>query len=323
MKRATFKTLLVSAVTAASVLTALPAAAQQYSIGTLPQGSSGYAVAAAMAAAISDHSDYDVVAVPTGGSNLVLPQVNAGEIEFATSNVIEAYYATHGTGNFDGNALGNLQVAAVLPTFSVGFLVPKDSDIHSATDLKGKNVPTRYSAMKLIEIMQEATLAAEGMTPADLAGGAVPNFVKALDAMAAGRLDAAFANPGSGKVRAVDAAIGVRTLGINPVEGGVEKMQELAPGSFLGMVEPGPAYPGLEAPAKMFTYEYALLVGKDVPEEVVYAAAKALYENADQLAGGAPLFKGWDPKGIYHPIDGVSFHPGAVKFFTEAGLMTQ
>lgn len=313
---------MTSIICAAALLCgAAPALAEQYSIGTLPQGSSGYVIAAAIASTASDHTDNDFIAVATGGANLVLPQVNSGEMDFATSNMIEASYAVTGTGNFEGTPLPELRIAAVLPRYQVGLLVRRDSEFKTAADLAGRPVPTKYSAMKMIELMQDATLAAEGLDPSRFEATAVPNFAKAVELLAAGRVDAAYAAATSAQVREADASVGVRFLGVNPVPGGEEKMQEIAPGSYLDTMEPGPGLVGVDKPLTMFSYEYALLVGAHVPDQVVHDLVKALYENQKELAETSPHFKGWEPARIYRPSRKAKYHPGAEAFFREVGLL--
>jgi len=316
------KPYLTSAVLAIAAQLALVqgAAAEQYSIGTLPQGSSGYVIASAIAATASDHSDNNFIAVATGGSNLVLPQVEAGEMDFATSNLVEVVYAVNGTGNFAGSALPKLRIAAVLPQYQVGLLVRRDSEFKTAADLAGHTVPTQYSAMKMIELLQEGTLAAEGVDQSSFKGTAVPNFAKAVELLTAGRVDAAYAAPTSAQVREADASVGIRFLSVAPVAGGEEKMREIAPNSYLSTLEPGPGIVGVSEPVTMFSYEYALLVGAHVPDAVVHGLVKAMYENTKQLAESSPYFKGWDPKAIYRPVASAEFHPGALAFFREAGL---
>ena len=78
---------------ALSLTMGVSAHAQQAAIGTLPQGALGYAIAAGVANVITQNSDIAATAVPTGGSNVVLPQVNSGEMEFGTSNTVETVYA--------------------------------------------------------------------------------------------------------------------------------------------------------------------------------------------------------------------------------------
>ena len=97
-------------------------------------------------------------------------------------------------------------------------------------------------------------------------------------------------------------------------------MQKIAPGSYFSEVKPSPANAGVKEPVTLLGYEYTLLVGKDVPDETVYQSVKALYEHPDALSEAHGIFKRWDPKRIYVPLD-APYHPGAEKFYKEAGLM--
>lgn len=294
--------------------------AKQVSIGSLPQGALGYAIAAAAASVITKHSDLKATAVPTGGSNIVLPQVNAGEMGFGTSNTIEAIYATKGTANFEGRPLKNISVAAVLTPFRVGIVVPDKSDVRTAADLKGRPFPTDYSAQRLVGFFLEAALAAEGMTLDDLERVPVPNFARGVELMKAGRVAGAFTAPGSGVIRQADADIGVRFIGITPKPNGEKAAQKVAPGSYLVKVEPTGANAGVKEPITMLGYEYTLMVGNHVPDEVVYKVVKALHENKAALAQAHAVYKRWDPNRIYAPLD-APYHPGARKYYEEVGLL--
>ena len=85
-------------------------------------------------------------------------------------------------------------------------------------------------------------------------------------------------------------------------------------------MKPSPGNAGVKEPVTLLGYEYALLVGKDVPDETVFQAVKALYEHPDALSEAHGIFRRWDPKRIYVPMD-APYHPGAEKFYKEAGLM--
>src|SRR6056297_2775836 len=89
--------------------TAASAQSGPVAIGTLPQGSLGYAIAAGVAQVVSENTDVSMRAVGQGGSSVFIPALNRGEIDFSTSNAFEAVFATQGTGNFDGNANPNVR----------------------------------------------------------------------------------------------------------------------------------------------------------------------------------------------------------------------
>jgi hypothetical protein len=58
-----------------------------------------------------------------------------------------------------------------------------------------------------------------------------------------------------------------------------------------------------------------------VSEDVVYEVVKAVFENIDQFRSLHPAFANLDPKEMAN--DGLSapLHPGAEKYFREAGLI--
>ena len=67
---------------------------------------------------------------------------------------------------------------------------------------------------------------------------------------------------------------------------------------------------------------YALFVtSADVPEEVVYQVVKAGFDNIDQFKGLHPAFANLDPAQM--ASDGLSapLHPGAERYYREAGLI--
>jgi hypothetical protein len=88
----------------------------------------------------------------------------------------------------------------------------------------------------------------------------------------------------------------------------------------MSIVNPGPQFDGITGPTKVVTFDMVLSTAAEVPETVVYKAVKALYEGKKDLAATFAPFNGYDPAQIAKPVVGVTYHPGAVKFFQEAGV---
>lgn len=295
------------------------ARAETVGIGTLPQGSLGFAIASAVAKTATENSDLQVRAVGLGGSNVSIPQVNSGEIEFVTSNTIEAEYAYKGTGNFDGHANTDIRMVTALVPFRVGIMVRKDSPYQSLKDLKGKPFPTDYTSQKLVEAFLEAMLAAEGMSVADLERVPVPNFIKGTELLTAGKVEGALLAPGSAVVKKADAEVGIRFLSLPTDENAAKALREIAPNAYLAKVEPGAQSAGVVEPVTLMGYEYTVLAGKDVAEDTVYKLVKALAENEKALAESHGIFKQFDPARMAVALD-VPYHPGAIKFYKEQGV---
>jgi len=85
-------------------------------------------------------------------------------------------------------------------------------------------------------------------------------------------------------------------------------------------VIPGNTYRGQDQPVETVAVQAILAVRKELPEDVVYTMTKALFQNLEAV--GNAHHKG---KSILlsKALDGISIpvHPGAAKFFKEAGLM--
>lgn len=80
-----------------------------------------------------------------------------------------------------------------------------------------------------------------------------------------------------------------------------------------------PATPGDTDPER-FGGMTTLITSAKVPEKIVYAVTKAVFENFQALQGLHPAFSGLTPKRM---LEGLStpIHPGALKYYKEAGLM--
>lgn len=304
----------------ATIGLAATAGAQTVGIGSLPQGSLGYAIAAAVAKVVSENTDLQARAVGQGGSNVYLPQVSRGELEFGTSNTFEAIFARNGRGNFEGRPQQELRMVTALVPFRAGIMVRRDSDIQTLKDLEGRPFPTDYTSQKLVSVMLDAALAMAGMTVDDLERVPVPNFVKGAELLASKDVDGVLLSPGSAVVAQADAQVGVRFISLPDGPEARAALQETLPSAYLTTVEPGPGAAGVTEPATMMGYEYVIVAGAHVPDDVVYAVVKALHENPKDLAAAHGIFNSFEPRDMAVELPDIEYHPGAVRYFQEQGI---
>jgi TRAP-type uncharacterized transport system substrate-binding protein len=66
---------------------------------------------------------------------------------------------------------------------------------------------------------------------------------------------------------------------------------------------------------------WMMLVNKDVSEDLVYDMTKAIAENKEALTASFAAFGRADFSKMA-PNIGVEYHPGAVRYFKEAGIPT-
>lgn len=295
------------------------ALAQQVTIGTSAQASAGYAMGSAIAKLMSDKMGLQARVQPFSGNSLALAGMNRGEIDLSVVNEIEIVEALGGAGAYQGRQQENVRMAAVLYPFTVAFLVKKDAPYRTIADLKGKRVPWGYTAQLTLKTVVGALLANGGMTEADIDQVLVPNVVRGADDFSAGRADAFFFALGAGKVTETDAAVGgLRVLPVSDAPAAVAGMQKVLPQGYVLELKPRPGLAGVAEPTKVLAYDYTMVVGKHVKDEVVYGLLKAMAQNKDLLASSFAGFRAFDPQHMAKKMD-AQFHPGAVKYLQEAG----
>lgn len=296
------------------------AAAQPVSVGTNPQGSVGYAIGSAVAKVITENSKVQARAIGYGGSNATLPRVNAGQLEFAAQDVISVLWARAGKGIFKGKANDNIRVVAVLAPFQVGLMVGADTGIKTIQDLKGKPFPTDYTSQKIISLMLDTWLEMAGMKIDDLRRVPTPHFARGVDYYKQGKVVGVPVAPSSGKVREGHAARPITYVSLPSSPKAEKILQERLPGTYLAEVKPARHLPGVNKPTLMLGYNYLLVAGANVPDDVVYQATKALSANKKALAEASRPLRGFHRKRMVDKKLMSIYHPGAVKFYKEAGL---
>jgi TRAP transporter TAXI family solute receptor len=303
-----------------AVTLAAPAHAQQLGIGTMGQGTAGYSMAAAIAKVLSDKAKLNVRVQPAGGTSQFVPLVDSGELDFGVVNIIEAKEALTGTGAFAGKKQANIRMAAVLYPFRNGMFVRNDSPIKTTADLKGARVSYGYTSQLTLKAITDAYLANGGLAIADVKQVLVPNVLRGADEIVAGRADATIFALGAGKVAEVNATIsgGIRFLQLDDSPAGVARMQKVLPEAYIITVKPSPALAGIVGDTKTMAYDYVLLAGKHVKNEMVAQVVDVLAANKPALAENFGAFAGFDPAKMAKTLP-VEYHPGAIEAYTKRG----
>jgi TRAP transporter TAXI family solute receptor len=303
-----------------TALSAAVAQAQVLGFGSAPQGSIGYNMSSAIARVMSESAQIQSRVQPYSGSSAVLPLVNSGELDLAVCNVLEIDEATKGEGPYQGRKQSNLRVLGVIFPLYSSIFVRKDSPIRTLSELKGKRLPYGYSAQVTLERIVDAIIATGGLTRKDIVPVLVPNVIRGADDFIEGKIDGGFFALGAAKIAEVDKSVGgIRYLPLPDDPKSVAAMKRIMPYAYIKLVNPSPAFVGLDGPTKLMAYDYLVAVGTHVKDDTVYQIAKAMYENKPKLAESLRAFNGWDPATINKEMP-ASFHPGSVKFFKEKGI---
>ena len=324
MSRATIRMLLAAAAVAATL--AGEAFAQRVTIVTNQQGSLAYSAGAALAKVMNEKLGAQSRVQPTGGSSTFYPLLDRGEAQYGFSSAIETLFAQTGTGTYEGKPLPNLRVVAELFDLYQALFVANDSPVKKQSDIKGLRIGGTFTSQKIVTYTQNALLANAGIKPSEMRELPVTNANGAINGVGAGRIDTSFGPPGSGVVQNAHAALtsrgGIRFLPIDTSPEAVRRMREVIPMASVVMLKPRKNLPGIQTEIPVMAYPFALVAGKDTPDEQVYQLVKMIYENKAALAKAFPAYRRLNPKNMARMKQG-QFHAGAVRFYKEAGIWSR
>jgi TRAP transporter TAXI family solute receptor len=310
-----------AAVLAGAVIAAGTAQAQSIGIGSTKGGATAQ-VTAGISKVVSAHSGSQMRPQPMGGTQQYIPVVNAGELAFGVSNAMQAYMAFTGTGLSAGKKYPNLRVAARLMTFRTGVFVTTKSGITSIAGLKGKRVPSKFSASPLFRYLVGATLANAGLGWGDVKMIPQTALRQHWQAFSQGKIDVAYGAVGSGILRKINAAVGgIRFLPLATDAASSARMLKVAPQTYIKAVKPAKPFAGILAPTNILHFDYLLWTHKGVPAKTVTAVLKALYENEKELHSASPLWRSHRSKNMGTPYGAaMPYHPAAIAYYKKIGV---
>ncbi len=302
---------------------AITASAQTVGVGTGPAGSLTNRIGAGVAKVIADGAGFKTRAVPHTSNAHHVPLVAKGTMTFGVNSTGDLNDALGGKNSFAKNKPENWTLVTRLVPLPVGTLVRHNSPYKKLSDLKGKRYPVGFTAHKTVRPILRAFVMNAGMSMDDFKGVPVPNTHAASQLFLKGEVDGTLSSLGGSRLRNADAKVGgIRILSMDRSPKAVAAMQREYPNSYLIELKPRKGSVGLkDGPAWVMAFDMNLMTSTKTPDEVVYKATKALYGGKDGLVKISGVFRGFNPKNMRNNINGVGVHPGAEKFYKEAGLI--
>lgn len=309
-----------SALSVAAVLMAGQLHAQSLGIGAGSQGSQNYAVNSGLANFLSDKAELDMRVQAYGGTGASMPLIDSGRLDVQAVVGPEVHAAYRGEWPFEGRAMENLRVVASLGPSTYGFFVRADSPYTRVDEVEGLSITYGFTSQPTLQAQVDGILANAGLSIDDMEPVMVPTVPRGADDFIAGNADVAFFALQGGKVREADAAVDIRWLALSTDEEAESAMQQHVPTSYILTVEPGENRVGIDGPTPMMAYDYLIVAGAHVDDEVVYDIVKALAENESEVQALTPTLAGFAGEAMAPELEGLEYHPGALRYFEEAGI---
>lgn len=312
---------------------AVPAAAQQpvkLRFATVGVGSAWYNYGAGIAdlvrPALPAGSSIDVLPIAGGVGNIKL--IQNGEAELGISFAVTSAEGCGGSGAFKEKQTNVMGLIGGLDVYYFGTFVTKASGVTSWKEIaeaKNKFHLQTTKAGGTGEQGVRQVLALLGSSKDDVArkGGMIEATERTgtAESIKDGQADG-WAHTVTKGHPAATQIVTVNDMAMLPlpdevIKGMVEKH------GWAEVTVPPNTFKGQTEPVKTVKAVSNILVSKDVPDEVAYAFAKTIVENAPKLPKIHAALADFDPKNAADPSfnGNCPMHPGAAKYYREAGLM--
>lgn len=312
------------ALAAAMAVAAAPSMAEEFvSIGTggvtgvyYPTGG---AICRMMAKTRSEHGIRCAVE-STGGSVYNVNAVRSGELEFGVAQSDVQYKAVHGEGSL-ADAGPNPDLRSVFSIHPEPFTVVAraDAGITNFEDLQGKRVNVGNPGSGQRDTM-EVVMNAMGWTMDSFALASELQAAEQSQALCDNNIDAMVYTVGHPSGSIQEATTACDAVLVNVTGEAIDALVAANP-YYRTATIPGGMYRGNDADTATFGVGATLVTSASVSEETVYQLVKAVFEDIDGFRGLHPAFANLDPREMAN--DGLSapLHPGAERYFREAGLI--
>lgn len=257
----------------------------------------------------------------TGGSVFNVNAVMAGDLDFGVVQSDRQYQAIKGEAEWaEKGPQADLRAVFSIHPETLTLCAGADTGIKTIADLKGKRVnignpgsgqrQNSIDALTAVGIDYEKDLTAEGVKAAEAPG-----------LLQDDRIDAFFYTVGHPSGAFKEATAGKRKVRFVSIDGpGIDQL-----------IKDKPYYAKAFVPVQHYTAENTenvptfgvkatFVTSAKVPDEVVYAITKEVFDNFEEFKKLHPAYEDLTKESM---LEGLSapIHPGALKYYKEAGLI--
>ena len=194
-------------------------------------------------------------------------------------------------------------------------MVRDKSDIKQPSDLKGKRMAWDFGGHAITHTWQMAAMEVGGIKPSDVVQVRFSNLNDAIRGVPEGKVDATFAAIGIGINEEANAMEPIRFLSLPNTEAANKILAKY--GGAIVNQEPTA---GIKGETHVIGYPLHLASSIHVSEKTVSTLLKAWWENLAELQTIHPQFKKWTKEVQAITNFTIPYHPGAVRFYKEAGV---
>ena len=320
MPRARIRTAAAAFVGVALLALAPLVGAQQKFVNVLTGGQSGvyYPLGVALGQIYSKAMPdvkVSVQATKASVENLNLIQAGRGEIAFTLGDSLSDAWNGVEDAGFKAPLKSLRTVAGIYPNY-IQIVASGDSGIKTLADLKGKRISVG-APKSGTELNARAVLKAAGLAYSDFAKVEYLAFGESVELMKNRQLDVTLQSAGLGvaSIRDLASSVSIVIVPIAP-----EVVAKVGDAAYQPATIPANTYTGQTADVPTIAIRNFLVSHEGVSADAVYAMTKAMFDNLPTLVAAHNAAKGIKLETATTGTS-VPFHPGAIKFYREVGVM--
>jgi hypothetical protein len=256
-----------------------------------------------------------VQATKASAENLNLLQAGRGEVAFTLGDTLNEAWKGNEEAGFKTPLKKLRTIAAIYPNY-IHFIASADSGIKTLADLKGKRISVG-APKSGTELNSRDILKGAGLTYKDLGKVEYLGYAESVELIKNRQLDATLLSSGLGVAAVRDLATAVKIV-VLPIPADI--VAKIGEAAYQTGTIPANTYNGQTADVPTVAVQNFLVTHEGVPTDTVYLMTKSMFENLDTMiashAAAKAIKKETAAKGSPVPL-----HPGAEKYYKEAGLL--
>ena len=303
---------------AAAVVLALPAAAQQVTFMTGPQGGSWVPLGGALKGLWEKAVPGLAITATPGAGIANVRGVDEGKAHIGFANSSTTVDGIAGRAPYPKAVPKVCQVANLYPQY-FQVVALSDAKVASFADFKGKSLVTQPKG-NTAEILTAMVLEANGLSYQSLAkANFQAAYTDAVSMMKDGHAQV-FTLGTTAPASAVMDLASARDVTLVPVDDKTMAALKKANPGYNRLVIKAGTYPKQTQDVPAIGYSTHIVAACDLPEETVYRMTKAMAENVDAMSAVVKSISGLTPKDMAIDI-GVPLHKGAARYYKEKGVL--
>ena len=294
---------------------------RRIAIGSNPAGTNYYVVASGIAKLLQDETGIPSTVRPFSGSSVYMPMLQRGEIALGINTEIDSLSAFSALDPYPA-PMSNLRLVAAMMPLRDNLMVRADSGMRTIEDLRGRRVVVAIRSNVALERWHWALLATGGLGPDDIDMVSVASLPDGVRLLTEGRVDAAPIGIATALARQAEATIpgGIRFLGVGRDEA---QLTDTMQGARVDPFTPDMAAVGVPEPTRLARFATYLNTGAHLDDDDAYLIASTIHRQWASLRRDYALLAPVAADDIAPSDSPHPFHPGAARYFREAGLWSE